>query len=618
MFCGKCGAEIKAGGKFCAVCGTPVREEALQAESGSPASNEAPGVNTAAPIQTVSEMPIQTPWQTGVDNAQAGTPKKSGKAGLFVAIGVAAVLLVAVVSCVVNAAGISNFMHKTFSSPEEYFQYVMKKEVTAASQRAGGLYSDMVSKLNFYDVGYDAELTVELGEEVQALMKMAGAYTDLSSDGIDLSKLESFKVGAGVSVKDSTIGCNLTADINQAALLSLNSVMDLAQGEAYFQIPELSKTYLGLNMEDYDMVGYYYYDLDSLTEAQEMNKEIVKALPGQADVEKMIQRYMNIIMENMDDVTIGSKKQLKVEGITQNCTEIKVTVDGRTAKKAMEAVIEEALDDKDLKKMLTKAIDATGEDGDEYYDDFVDDLEDLKSELQYIGQSDSEIVLKIYVDGKGNVIGTVADFGEDRYSSVLTVTKGSNKAYEISLVEDDENIYSLFGKGQTSRGLLTGEFVLEVEDQSVAEFKVSNLDLKKWESGYFNGSVEIMPSSEMGELLAQEFSAPIASFVEDASITVDCKASAEEAEYKVAVNYDKEKLLSATLAVKRGSGSKASVPDSKSVIMMEDESDLIEYVKDVDWDQLITGLEKTGVFEELAGDLKDAVAQLDILLRMMQ
>ncbi|MCM1326176.1 MAG: zinc ribbon domain-containing protein [Bacteroidales bacterium] len=617
MFCGKCGAEIKAGGKFCAVCGTPVREEALQAESGSPAFSGTPGVNTAAPMQTVSEMPIQTPLAPGVGNTSADTPKKGGKAGIFVAIGVAAVLLVVVVSCVVNAAGISNFMHKTFSSPEGYFQYVMKNEVTAASERAGGLYSDMVSKLNFYDVGYDAELTVELGEEVQALMKMAGAYTDLSSDGIDLSKLESFKVGAGVSVKDSTVGCNLTAHINQVALLSLNSVMDLAQGEAYFQIPELSKTYLGLNMEDYDMVGYYY-DLDSLTEAQEMNKEIVKALPGQADVEKMIQRYLNVMIENMDDVTIGSKKQLKVEGITQKCTEIKVTIDGKTAKKAMEAVIEEALDDKDLKKIITKAIDATGEDGDEYYDEFADALEYLKTELKYVGQSDGEIVLKIYVDGKGNVIGTEADFGDDRYSSVFTVTKGKDKAYEISLVEDDENIYSLSGKGQTSRGLLTGEFVLEVENQSVAEFKVSNLDLKKWESGYFNGSVEIMPSSEMGELLAQEFSAPIASFVEDASITVDCKASAEEAEYRVAVNYDREKLLSATLTVKTGSGSKASVPDSKSVIMLEDESDLIEYVKEVDWDQLITGLEKTGVFEELVGDLKDAIAQLDILLRMMR
>lgn len=604
MFCGKCGSEIKEGEKFCAVCGTPVYDgESLQTES------------------KVSADTAQSAWNStdsgnGTNSGSstpANTAGKGKKTGVFAAIAVVFVALAAVVSvCVVNAAGINNFLKKTFSSPEEYFQFVMEKEVSEASKRMGVLYSDMVSRANYYDTSYSADFSIELGEDAKSIMnmmKLAMDMSDMDLGGIDVSKFESLKVGADMAVKDSIFSLGLAADVNKVSLLSPNVVMDMEQGKAYLQIPELSKTYLGMDMDDYD-IGYY--EFDEFKEAQDTSREIVNALPKQANVEKMVLRYLDIVVKNIDDVSIGSSKKIEVEGITQKCTELEITIDGKTMQNILKAVIDEALEDEKLEKMLTEVADAAGQNGDDYYEDFVESLKDAKAGLKNMDKADGEIEVRVYVDGRGNVIGVVMEIEEEDSScSMLSATKGKNTAYEISLVNRGEDVFEISGKGKESKGLLTGEFSVEAAGKPVADLAVSRLDVNMLKSGYLNGTVEIIPSSELFDALADELEVPVSSYLKGFTVLLDCKSSSKEFDWKITLNDNGDKLVSVALAVKTGNGSKASIPDSDSVLMIEDTYDLMGYIAEVDLDKLADSLDKTGVFSEWAEYVKSAKALLN-------
>lgn len=589
MFCGKCGSEIKEGGKFCGVCGTPVQEELVQ----------------EAPVQMGTGAPV---FDASAFNTPVNEPKKGKKTGLFVALAVAAAALAAVVSvCVVNAASINNFLKKTFSSPEKYFQFVMEKKVSENSKHIGVLYNDMVSRLNYYDKSYSGELSIELGEDAKSMMnlvQMAIEMSDKDLGGIDVSKFESLKVGTDMAIKDSIFSLGIMTDVNQVSLISPNIVADMEQGKAYLQIPELSNTYLGMDMDDY-AIGYY--DLDEFAQMQDQSREMIKALPKQADVEKMAERYLNIVIKNIDKVSIGDQKSLKVEGITQKCTELEITIDGRTMKNIMEAVIEEALEDKKLEKMITEMAAVTDQDGEDSYEDFVESLKDMKTTLKDMAKADGEIEVRVYVDSKGNIIGVVVEIEEeDSNCSMLSATKGKNTAYEISLVNRGEDVFEISGKGKESKGLLTGEFSVEAAGKPVADLEVSQLDVNMLKSGYLNGTVEIIPSSELIDALADELDVPVSSYLKGFTVLLDSKSSSKEFDWKVTLNDNGEKLVSVALAMKVGNGSKASLPDSDSVMMIEDTYDLMDYVKEADLDKLADSLDKSGVFSEWAEYVKSA------------
>lgn len=476
----------------------------------------------------------------------------------------------------------------------------------------GGYYSDIISRQKFYDTSYSGEFTLEPGEDISKLIKLVGNYIFVEEMDIDLSELKSLKVGANVSVKDSVFGGGLTTAVNKVNLLSVNVAADMDQGELYVQIPELTKTYVRVDMGDY--IG----DTDELLECQSAQRELIESLPKQAEVEKLVRRYLKIALENIDNVSIGRKKELKVEGIAQKCTVLEVTIDGETMQKVMEAVLEEALKDKSLEKIIVEAANAASEDGDEIYENLTEEMEEMLDEIDGLYDDDTEMEWTVYVDSKGNIIGNVLEqetsWGKDSIS-ILTARKGHNVAYEITCQDDGDTFLEISGTGKKSNDLLTGDFKVEYYDRSVVELKVTKLDIEKLKRGYVNGQVEATLSSELSKQLGNEIgSSTIANLVKKSSLLFDIRSSAQSMECKVTWNYDGAKYLGATLALKSDSGSKTAIPKGNSVIMIEDEDDFVDYYDEIDWNKFLTGLEKTGVLSETAEQLEDVIDDLDDLI----
>lgn len=621
MFCKNCGNEMKDTEKFCAVCGTPA-ETAQQ-----PVSEQSVSEGTAkANMEKVTEAASQVAenvakkaqdigekgkgaWKKA--SQEGGVLKKllSGKNKVWLIV--CAAVLVVLIPCIANAARLNNFFHKNFSSPEKYFQFVAKKELDEVTDLVGGYYSDIISRAQFYDKSYSGEFTLEPGEDIQRLIELADGFLDLDDIGFDLSELKGLKIGASVSIKDSVAGYGLTTAVNKVNLLSINAVMNMDQGEIYLQIPELTKTYMGGELGDY--IG----DTDAMLERQEANKELIQSLPKHAEVEKLVRRYLILVLENIDNVSIGRKKELKVEDISQKCTELKVTIDGETMQKVLEAVLEEALDDRSLEKIIVGVADADDLDGDEIYEEFIEDIEDMLDDIEDLADDDTKIKVSVYVDSKGNIIGIDSEW-EDYWGkptfSVLTAKKGNNIGYEVSAVRYGSVILDISGKGKKSGDLLTGDFQVKSDGESVMELKVMGLDMEKLKRGYVNGKTEISLSSEMCDEIGDEIGvSAVSSLAKKSSLLLDCKSSANSVDCKMTLNYKEEEILSAEMVLKSGNGSKTSIPSGESVIMIEDEDDFKEYYEEIDWNNFLSGLEKTGVFSEAADKLEDLLDDLDDL-----
>ena len=61
-----------------------------------------------------------------------------------------------------------------------------------------------------------------------------------------------------------------------------------------------------------------------------------------------------------------------------------------------------------------------------------------------------------------------------------------------------------------------------------------------------------------------------------------------------------------SLSLKADNGSKASIPNAKDTVMIEDEDSLLEWIESIGWDQLLAKLEKT----DLPSEVIDIIEEL--------
>ncbi len=108
MFCSNCGASMPEGQPFCTNCGAPLTDQQpLQ------------GGNEAS--QQISPKPPKAP--------KAPKPKKALLSWIIAGVATAAVIT----GVVLGWGYIRNFVERTFSSPEKYYQTVEKRAISSAT-----------------------------------------------------------------------------------------------------------------------------------------------------------------------------------------------------------------------------------------------------------------------------------------------------------------------------------------------------------------------------------------------------------------------------------------------------------------------------------------------------
>lgn len=619
MFCERCGNPVGESEKFCSQCGAPLPEMEPTATSEAPveaAATAAAESVAAAPVALsvpqVQEAPIAPAIPEEKPDVSGKKPKKK-KAPLIIAV--CAVVAVAVI-CVAVIAGLGDFFRRTFSSPEEYYRYVEGNTVSTMA-RIGGVYYDilLMESLNSNGRSADIEFAVELGEGGQELLEL------LEMADVDLTWLTDFSMGVGYSMKDYLLGYDLSFGLNKSDILSLRTITDLEGGTIYLQVPELTADYIGLDLDEITD-GYGTESFEMYREMQETFAAVQKAMPDTRDVEKLLQKYLELALSGVSDVE-KSTKTIKAGGVQQKCTELEVTFDGKSLSKILEAVLKEIPKDKDLKKLFVSTVDSLMEiDGDwpmageEAWEEFIEEVEELLDSLDELKSSDEVLVMKVYVDGKGKIVGRVLELveGRETYATVSTLAteKGSKFGYEFSIQSGSGygGEMALTGSGKKSGNKLTGDFELKYNGISVLDLKVSELDMSK---GYPNGSITMTLSRQIANLLSTSMSyygTGFGTMLTDMEFILDFQMTENSDKITLGLNNDGEKIVSFSVSAETGDGSAVSVPDAKNTIFLEDDEALENWLKNLDWESFIEKLDKAGLPDEIVDTIEDIAGVL--------
>jgi len=532
--------------------------------------------------------------------------KKMPKTALFIVAAIALVLIV----ILANFKKVTNSVNKLVSSPEKYYASVEKSQIKElAGSFADSYDNNVLENIDFNNYSIDYGIEVELSEEARELLEGA----------LNVDDTEAFKKMAAdffISLKGDVLSAEASATFGKDKLISANAVADMEKGEAYAQIPELSSKYIGVSLDEY---------AEDFTEQfsvmMEQNEALVAALPKAKTVEKLIKRYLTIAVENVDSVK-EDKGTIKVGDIEQKCTTIRVRIKEEDAYNIAKAILEEAKDDKDLHNVIAEFAVVAAEleeeeiDADEVIDMFVEEIESALDELEEIEEFDSEeeIVMNLWVDNKGEIIGREIEVNDETIFSYKMAQKGNKFEYKAVLVADpdyDEEII-FEGSGKKNSSTLNGEFALKMKmDEKTSKFlevKVEDYKIKKANEGYIDGSFTFSISDEF---LREANAGMAAAIISDYELKFDVKSGKKDAMIAVSILDNEEMFAKLTVDAKIGSGKSAKLPKG---ILVEDEEDIMEWAETIDTKKFLKKIEKSDLPVEIVESIEDACDKLEEML----
>lgn len=650
MFCENCGKEIQDGDKFCMTCGWRVSSDGAAQPAETQPAEAKPAETQASAAQPGQQSTAAAPQAANPIAPMNQEKPKKKKKGIFVAIGSVAALAAAGIAVAFNWGFINNLMMKTFYPADKYYQCVEQGNVDAAVASAANAYNTFLleplsSVSDIYqsfvdgsdagqDGGYTGEITFTLGELAQQMIKEQGLEQNeivdqLCQNGVTIS----YETCAADNRIQGLIGLGL----GETSVFSLDNIINLDDNMIYLGIPELSKKYLGVKLED--VIPDYSYYLDGMEDASayiEMLEDIAAKLPDEKQAKQLMAKYGKLILECLDDVEKQSGKSLKAGDISQKCTRLDVIIDGKTFAKMAKAVCKELADDKEFKKIFIGLAEELLEISEEYNLDaslygLEYDAEDLyeafRSGCEYLGKnvdvlkdSDFKMIMSVYVDSRGKIRGREFIFefdGNTQQVMIANPQDGSRTGYKVELITeaDDEEVAVTFeGSAKESGGKLDGEFLLTVsaddEKQDILEVTVKQLDKASMEKGYINGSF-IVKFPFLPQLIG--FYGKDPGEWKDLEISLDMTSSKDAEECVIKLLEDGDMWGSVAMSGKVEKGKEVSAPSD--VIRITDVTSagkgIEEYLNSIDWEEYKKRLEKAGLPEEVISGI-DEISDLSL------
>ncbi|MBR5421478.1 MAG: zinc ribbon domain-containing protein [Lachnospiraceae bacterium] len=588
MICAHCGREVPDGTVYCLFCGQSTANPAMGSGSGM--------------------------------NAPKPKPARSSRLGLKILIPVVILLLIA---AVVVFAGpfIANTFMKLTSSPEDYCRYVLKKNLVG-SPAVKTLYGDYIYDRvkNYNDSGISGELGITLSDDAQDMLE-----DDLHIDGIE--SLSDVKLAYEQNRKGDKMAWELKFSSGKKSILTVKAAYDGKEEALYFNIPEVNTQYAKVELGDV-LEDEQLEQLDLILNSGEA---WAKALPEPKQLQKIVDRYLKIAIAQIDDVK-KKDENLKIGGVKQKSTALTIEIDEELIQNIVEAICEEAVEDKELEDIFFNIVDVAldmekngipmiekifgsaryadfsgyGDDRSKYiqffWDYFVDALEEAEDHIDKINFGDEEYELKLYVSSTGQVQGgelSMEDSDSDWKVSSVYALNGTRFGYEAFYEYNDkwsEDRYELTGEGKLSGGKLKAEFELASSNSSkTLEFAVDNMKVADLLRGKAEGELSV-ELDQFGSVLKRT---PL-SELDDQTAVIHFALDKKKTGVDFLLRDGKDEFAKLSLSGSFGKAGSISVPSDSKCDEIGDADDFLDYIDDCDFEDLADDLEDLGMPEEVA------------------
>ncbi len=531
MFCNNCGAQLPEGSQFCPNCGAQLAVENTYSAPAAeyPAYAEAPAqyyqeptqyyqqpaqYQEAAPQYQYNASPYEQPAQdcsnfaqANFDAAPAATPKK--KKGLVA-------VLVSVVALVLVGALLFFTVIKPNFTPLGKLKKAEMANLTGLTDDISEIYGAFVSNEAAEGSG-ELQMKLNLGTEV---LQMLTSLLDQEGVNMSLDWLNNIKINSLVNMDGDAGQVKLDLGLDDQTLIDLDVVADIEEKEIYVGIPSLSDKYLCVPMDPQALSSsaaagyddYYddYYNSDysynssvgtSGIMAILTDPDLKKALPSEDELNKLLDKYIEIVFDSLKDVSKG-KETLEVNGISQSLTVLKVNISSKTVVDIAENVLKEAKSDKQIKSIIEKMsaylaskeiIDASVN-AYEAYSEFISEGLASMSEAKSMVDSTTVATYSCYTDSKNNVKGRAIDVMGERYFYQATTQSGD----DFATILDISNTAKLEGSGTDKNGVKNATYSVSVVEYSepVKLIEVQLVDFSQ-KDNKLNGAIRVSPTENL-------------------------------------------------------------------------------------------------------------------------
>ncbi|MBQ2062192.1 MAG: zinc ribbon domain-containing protein [Oscillospiraceae bacterium] len=606
MLCKNCGAAMPDGQAFCTSCGAPLTDNSRSAgESGETVRPNEASVTDTIPAEPAGAEPVPA---YEMPNQPAA---KRGKPALIIAVA-AAVVVIAVAA--LGFGPLRNVLSRTFLSPETYYHQIEKKALraeTAAMERPSGaavFYRELAAYgSGASDQALQNDITFQLSRDL----------TDILSDSsqTDFSWLESVDVAyIADKSRDDVLGVNGSILLNKNHIADLKVVYDSETETLYAAVPEASGTYVELEVGDLLQEVISSTDDSSILQfaqsllhgnSAENPGSVLRVMPDSDAMAKLIDRYVSIAIEDLTRVD-RSSRQVTACGVSTTYTTLTVEIDETVLNTIIHDVLNQALEDEDVKDIIRDSCAKAGMGGDAIYQIFRSLVQRLLNKGDIIS-TDIDIRMEVFVDAMGNVRGrniTVEQNGnvvaEARF---LLAVSGAKLGVDIE-VNTDNVLLSVTGSGTTT---ITKHISCELNVSASAYSESHELGViavdGSVKDNFFLGEIVYTPSGELRDLMLDSLNgAPdsILDIVRNAVVFISIDGDEDHSLVTIALKCDGRDIVSAQ--------SELQFVPSVDVNIPENTAGWFEWLFSLDKDNLktiVNNLKAANVPNYILGELAD-------------
>lgn len=470
---------------------------------------------------------------------------KRWKAGKWIGIAAAAVVVILAVVCVLKQEALTNFMLRTFASPEKYYQYVEKKGIAETAETLSDLYENcFLAGLELEKQSRDGEISLALDKE---------------------------------------------------PILDVDMVLDMNEKRVYLGLPKLGKTYASLDIlkENED-----FAKAEDIWEQMELFAE--KA-PDKETVKKLLYKYFCMAVEQVDSVEKNSA-ELTVEGISKDCITLDIVLEEKDWKAAGAAILKEVRADEEIKNVLfDMAACQEGLEPEELYTEFVKEvdvyLERLAGASETSEYEEAELAMTVYVDKQGRIRGrefSLTGSEEEIFLGYQMPEQDARFGFEAYGEGNDFDI-KFSGSGERREDNITGEFACWIEGLEAVEISVREFDAAEAKKGYLNGNFVFAGS----KLLIRYTDIPD---LADYTVEMDVRTDKEARKVNAVLYKGKEEVFSIKSAFQQKEDTE--LPSYENVIEIERVEDIFKFLGELDLKAWTDSLRKTKLSPELIDELE--------------
>lgn len=605
MFCNRCGKELEAGVTICTDCGEPVlnginQQKIVPQDADFPASEE--NISKSAVATVADSEPYcnkDSNAKTENDNESASYKKIRNKASAKKAFKFrikpllpVIVIALVVIFAVSNFAYAKNAVMKLFMSPEEYFAYV----VASGAEDLVNTFSENIDTAKGYvekGVGEDTKIVLKKYDGLEALLFDIGQ--DDASEFIEWFRNASLTFD--VNTKNNVSGTVIDAKLNDVELGEIKTVVDMNEKMTYLSIPEYAENYIGTKMD----TGHG--GNGEQTESIEKMKKIMSAMPDKNSAEKILTKYLKVVVDSIHEVDQNAKK-ITADGISQKVTSLSLDIDSKLIQKVSSNFLKELKGDRETREIVENVAEAVGKDASNLWKDLDKAIAEIGK--LYEENRDFEISLDTLVNSKGEIVG----FEVDTYGVTVEAytTKKGNKFGVVVKVNTDKTTICIEGKGKQFNNKKTGEFELAVNENPTLVIEVTDFNTEKLKKGLFDGRITFRCEEDFEDL---KYDADVVDpdVIEALSLLEftfkSSQKSADKRNWKIYLEYDEDAAMEFEV---KGSAKKAgNVKIPSDYIDANDSAKLEEWTKSINLDKFIEKMRDAEMPDETVDEMENNI-----------